>query len=127
MNRYNSRNTCPAGELLGEKFKLMGELGCIRKLREELQEADDAAAAYEAMLCSPTGHKKRGLMSRLFRNLAQELADVDISGRRTFECSDSRTKSEFARHFKSKTDYVLNTKIPRILGYLRKQNKDNQR
>ncbi|NTU49589.1 MAG: hypothetical protein HGA87_01600 [Desulfobulbaceae bacterium] len=123
MKRYFEfeRNLRSAESLLDEKVVLMGELGCIRKLREELQEADEAAKAYDMMLCSPTGSKEYKLMLLLYTNLARELADVDIAGRRTYESDKMPFTGQFKRAFKAKVNYVLNSHLPRVLDGLRQK------
>lgn len=88
-------------EILEEKTKVFSERECVNKLIEELWEAMKEAIMLDAALSVPSIYTEEHMQMMLRTKLMEELADVDVAGRRTLELlyqTGEWTFNEKSRH-----------------------------
>lgn len=87
-------------EILEEKVKVFSERECLAKLIEELREAMKEAIMLEVSLSVPSLSLEEHRQN-IRTKLMEELADVDVAGRRTLELlyrTGEWTFNEKSRH-----------------------------
>jgi hypothetical protein len=98
-------------KIFTKKVRLYTELECLCKLFEELMEASFEVAKLIALhVIAPNGFYYAKASTR--REIARELADVDMSGRATF----SVRNSIFRHHFYEKINWVVECHLPNVLA-----------